>query len=68
MSHNLYREEIILAAIAWWRGLKPLSYSHEEHLKNPCVNVTKVTEFRMAKAVGLYLSASFHHKKRRTKK
>jgi len=47
---------VIEAAIAWWEGKRPCSFTLEEHLENPTINVGKSTLAReLAAAVGALL-------------
>ena len=39
------------AALAWWRGRRPVYFDETEHLKNPTINTTTDTEKRLASSV-----------------
>ena len=46
------------AAIRWWKGKRPLSYNHKQHLANPEVNCCSVFEHQLCKAVHKHLTQS----------
>jgi len=56
------REEIVQAAIDWWRTHRPVSYDEKEHLENPYVNLCKPgpEASNLAKAVVKFLKETEH--------
>lgn len=48
---NKYEREIILAAKAWWKSLRPLRFNKAAHIKNPMINCRTSIEDRLARAV-----------------
>lgn len=46
---------VMQAAIKWWKGMRPCSFSEKKHLENPTINTTKKTEKMLALAVADYL-------------
>jgi hypothetical protein len=52
---NDYSKEVIVQAIAWWEGVRPLSFTLEDHLANPRINTSTDREKRLAEAVATYL-------------
>ena len=47
-------DELVEAAIAWWRDKKPIAWSDAEHLRNPEINLTGLeTEKRLARAIAI---------------
>jgi hypothetical protein len=47
-------EEFKKAAVAFWKGHKPVSFTEEEHLENPTVNAWATdSEKRLCEAIGL---------------
>jgi hypothetical protein len=46
--------EVIELAIEWFRRHKPCSFTTQEHLANPTVNMTTMSEFNLARAVANY--------------
>jgi hypothetical protein len=52
-------DEVIKAALHWWKMRRPLNYSLNQHLENPMVNACNTpASARLAKAVGRYRAAS----------
>lgn len=31
-------KNVVIAAVQWWEGRRPISYTEEDHIENPCVN------------------------------
>lgn len=41
------------AARAWWEGHRPVGWSEEQHIKNPCINAGSTDRSKwLAEAVG----------------
>jgi hypothetical protein len=50
------RSPLERSAINWWKGRRPLSYTHAEHLRNPTVNAGyRESSQKLAAAVGKHL-------------
>ena len=45
-------DKIVEAAMAWWRGRRPLEYSLRQHLSNPTINTMNDSERKLARACG----------------
>lgn len=54
---------VIRAAIRWFHGMRPLTWTKQEHIHNPCVNMASDDAEMLARAVGRYLVA--RHKGRK---
>ena len=61
-----YREQIIDAAVAWFRALKPVSWPEEKHLHNPRCNTTTNEAEALAVATAAYLRNKRRRKARRS--
>lgn len=54
--------QVVRAALAWWRGLRPVGWTQKKHLCFPCVNCNfRASEPALAEAVRTLLTT-----KRRT--
>lgn len=47
---------IISDAIYWWETHRPLSFTLEQHLKNPTINTSSKAEEQLALSVARYLN------------
>jgi hypothetical protein len=48
---------VILAAVQWWEGHRPLAYTLEKHIENPQVNCPNEPAQALAQAVADYLKS-----------
>jgi hypothetical protein len=49
-------DKVIRAALAWWRGQRPMGWTEAEHLANPTVNTGHSDRsHQLAAAVGGYV-------------
>lgn len=39
------------AVKGWWKGFRPLGWSFREHCENPTVNMSRIGEIKLAKAL-----------------
>ena len=52
---TITRDAVIRAALEWWRGRCPCSWTEEAHLENPKVNTPSLWEKELAVAVAAYI-------------
>jgi hypothetical protein len=45
-------EEFKNAAVAFWKGRRPVSFTEEQHLQNPTINTSTEAETRLCQAIG----------------
>jgi hypothetical protein len=58
-------ENIVVAALAWWEGRCPHTWTLEEHLAKPLVNSASPRETELARSVAAYLHAKQRKDRRR---
>lgn len=44
-------ENVFYSSVRWWENRRPISWSEEEHLRNPTVNMIGDVEKELAKVV-----------------
>lgn len=49
------RIPVLVAAVAWWKRQRPLSYDEADHIKHPTVNCKGKEEHELAIAVADYI-------------
>ncbi len=52
-AYSTTMSDVETAAYNWWFGRRPIYYSEEQHLENPTINTSGLTEIELARSVAM---------------